>query len=467
MATTTSTFEDRANLPSRSEPMVLSQRPLSSMVWELAWPVIVLNLVQTVNTFVDRKFISALGTDALAGSGVGMMIVFIMMSLAFALGSATTALVARFYGASDLPTAKQAMNQCVRLAVMLGLLVSVAGFLLLDWLIAVMMGSVGAGAQTAARQYLIPTLFAIPAIFVGNVLAGSLRAIGDTRAPMYVMSIMVVIHIAVSWVLIFGHLGAPRLGLPGASTGFAVSVWVALFLYMPVLRRRVLGGLHLGLIPDWEWVARIVRIAYPTAIQTSARTLGMSVFTGILARTPQAEAALATLNIGMVIEGIAFMPGFGYAMAAAALVGQSLGAKVPEKGERLAWIAGAQACAIMTFMAIPMFVFAEPFARIFTSDPAVLQCTMSYLKIAAISQPPLAFLMVLMMALQGAGDTFRAMLVAIFAMWVFRVPLTYVWALPLHGGADAAWWSMTIATFLGAFVAMYVFHRGKWKHVEV
>lgn len=449
-------------------PAILSDRPLSATVWELAWPAVVVNLIQTVNMFVDRKFVGDLGTHALAANGFGGQITFLMMSVAFALGSATTALVARYYGAMEWEDSRKAMNQCVSLSIFFGLLCAVISYMFLNPVLDALMG---ANPDQVVRgetiAFLTPVILGVPAIFLINTLAGSLRAAGDTKTPMTVMIAMVIIHVATSWTFIFGHFGAPRMGIEGSGIGFSASLWAAVLIYIPIMARRRLGPIHNVQLPEWNWAKRILHLAWPTAIQTTARTTGMLAFTGILTRTAEGTVAVATLNIGIVAEGIAFMPGFGYAVAAAALVGQSLGAGVPDRGERATWIAMYQACAIMTAMGAFLFFGASWFAHLFSSDPAVIKCSITYLRIAAISEPFLAVGMVCMMGLQGAGDVFRAAWIAIISMWVLRLPLAYVLSIYYGGGATGAWWAMTIATVLSGVLAAYVFRSGKWKTARV
>jgi putative MATE family efflux protein len=458
---------DERGAAQQGVPLVLQERPLSSMVWELAWPAVVVNLIQSVNMFVDSSFIGRLGTSALAGAGLFSSIAWMMLALAIAVGTASTALVARFYGAQDLEQARKAMHQCISITVVAAVLACGMTLLLMHPLLDALMGDRGPDAKLNAIRLLLPALAGIPAVFLTNVLVGSLRAIGDTRSPILVMSVMMVVHLGTSYVLIFGHLGFAPMGIAGAGIGFALSSWVGTLLFLPILARRDLGRVHLPRLPEWSWVKRVVRLGYPNALQSESRVLGMMVFMGILARTIEGEIAVATLRIGLVVESIAFMPGLGYAIAASALVGQSLGAKMPDRGGRIAWIAGLQACIAMCALALVFVLFARPFGSIFVDDVAVINLTVSYLYIAALSYPFLAYFIVMGLALQGAGDTLRSALVAITSMWIFRLPLGYVMALVLGMGANGAWWAMTIATVAGGLMAVYIFWRGNWKLVTV
>jgi putative MATE family efflux protein len=179
-------------------------------------------------------------------------------------------------------------------------------------------------------------------------------------------------------------------------------------------------------------------------------------------------AAVAALPIGLTAESIAFMPGFGYSIAASALVGQALGARDPEKAERYGWSSTWQAVAVMSLMGLVFYITADPFVRyIFTSDPEVHRLAVSYLRIMAVSEPFLALGMVLTGALQGAGDTMRPAILTAFTFWAFRMPLAYVLAVVAGLQTIGAWYSMAATTMLGGILSVVLFKSGTWKRIQV
>ncbi|MEJ5296138.1 MAG: MATE family efflux transporter, partial [Fimbriimonadales bacterium] len=118
-------------------------------------------------------------------------------------------------------------------------------------------------------------------------------------------------------------------------------------------------------------------------------------------------------------------------------------------------------------MAIVFFVFAEYFARLFTSDPKVIELAVAYLRINALTEPLLAFGMVLAGALQGAGDSLKAMLATFVTQWVVRIPLAYLMAFWLGWDAYGAWGAMALSSGFSGLLMMYLFRRGGWKKVRV
>ena len=225
-------------------------------------------------------------------------------------------------------------------------------------------------------------LLAVVPLFMMNVLMGAFRGLGDTRTPMLITLATIGTHISLNSVLIYGRLGFPRMEVRGAATAFACSLFVGLTLYLIALKKSPLGAAlqfeHLRLKPEWAW--RIFRIGLPAAVQAVIRQLGMMSFTGMLARTVEGTASVAALQIGIRAESIAFMPGFGYSVAAATLVGQNLGARNPKRAEQSAWAATYQAVLVMSLMATAFFVMAHFLAGAFTSDLPVRFLGADYLR---------------------------------------------------------------------------------------
>ena len=121
----------------------------------------------------------------------------------------------------------------------------------------------------------------------------------------------------------------------------------------------------------------------------------------------------------------------------------------------------------MIVMGAVFFVLALPFAHIFTHDPHVVPLTVSYLRIAAVSEPFLALGMILTGALNGAGETKAPALAGLVTMWGVRLPLAWLLIYGLSFGATGAWWAMTVSTALNGMVALFLFKRGRWKQAVV
>jgi putative MATE family efflux protein len=287
---------------------------------------------------------------------------------------------------------------------------------------------------------------------------------------MLIQVVMITTHISCNWLFIYGHWGFPRLGVRGAGIALASSIYVGTALYFFALARysSLRAALRWNsLRADLAWFQRILRIGIPASVQAVIRTLGMMSFTGLLAHTVEASAGVAAMQIGIRAEAMAFMPGFGYSVAASALVGQSLGARNPLRAERAAWAATYQAIIVMVLMATLFYSAAPLLAGIFTGDPLVRHLGIQYLRTNAFCEPFLALGMVLTGALQGAGDTVRPTYITFFTMWIVRMPLAWMLMFTLHMQTLGAWYSMMATTTIGGLMTLALFRSGKWKKIKV
>ena len=451
---------------SPEESKTESKVDLHRVVWKLAWPTVLTMLLQTANSFLDRFFVGHLGSDALAAVGVGGQFMFLLFSVGMSLSVGTSALVARFTGAKESDQATLAANQ----SLWLGLIAAVLCFALTWPLRGLAVGfmHVNPHAASLCVRYLGMTLLGIPALFLMLILGSVFRGLGDTVTPLRVMVGVNIIHLGGDWLLIFGNWGFPRMGLVGGATALVASQVIGAALYLWFLRGSPVAGLvrRLGHL-DLDWARRILNIGLPALWQNLSRVLSLLFFTGVLTRSPEATAAVAALTIGLTSESVAFMPGFAFSMAAGTLTGQNLGAGNPRRAERAAWAALQQGMVVMIVMGAVFYLCAVPFSRFFTDDPQVVKLAVAYLRIAAISEPFLAFGMILTGALNGAGDTRAPAWAAIVTMWGIRLPLAWLAIFPLSLGAVGAWWAMTISTALNGLLALALFKWGRWKHTVV
>jgi len=439
---------------------------LHRVVWKLAWPSVLAMLLQTLNSFMDRGFVGRLGPDALAAVGVGGQFMFVVFSLGMSISVGATALVARFTGAEKPEEARIAGNQALWIAALLSF-VSIAIVLPITH-VSVQFMHLSPSAAVLCEKYIKLSLIGTPGLFVMLILIGSYRGIGDTMTVLMVSVIANIIHLSGDFLLIFGSFGAPKLGLPGGAMALVTSQYLGAILYIILLRRTKLRGLMRSKRRlEMEWAKRILNIGVPAAMQNLSRILSMIAFTAVLARSADSTPAVAALTIGLTSESIAFMPGFGFSVAASTLAGQNLGAKQPDRAERAAWISLHQGAIVMTVMGIVFFVFAEQFAHIFTHDPAVVRLAVIYLRISALAEPFLALGMILTGALNGAGDTKLPAVAGVITMWGLRLPLAYALAISFGYGAVGSWWAMSISTIVMGIASWGLFKMGRWKTARV
>ena len=455
---------------------LITEGNLQRGVIAIALPSVATMLLQTTNGLLDTFFVGSLGTEAVAAITVSGSLMFALMAAAMAISVGTTALVARFVGERSEADSITATKQSLVISVVIALAIGLPMYFVRIPLLHVL--GLDGEALRQASQYLAVTIVGMPSLFLMLILNGAFRGLGDTTRPFWVSLIANLIHASFNYLLIFGHGGFPRLGLAGGATALAISQLAATVLYGYFLLKTPLApALRGGWGLDWEWAKRIARIGIPASAQQLLRVGSMLAFQGLLAHSGAGSAAVAALGIGLRSESIAFMPGFGYAIAASAFVGQNLGAKRPDRANEGAWAATWQAVGVMTLMGVVFALFGEQFARFFiqhvpgeTAQQAAqvektIQLTAAYLHIACYSEPFLALGMVLTGALQGAGETISPTMTTIISMVIIRLPLS--WLMLRWYGPIGAWWAMSVSTVVQGIMVVYIFRKGNWRQTQV
>lgn len=435
-------------------------------IFRLAWPAIVGNLLQTVVNMVDLVMVGRLGAAAVASVGLGGQLLWFLNALMFSVTVGTTALIARFVGAKEEEKAEHVLVQSLILVLLISIGLTVFWYVFAKEALLL----IGASEQVAelGSTYIRIVFLSTPCIFVIFNSEGALRGAGDTKTPMMVGAVMNLINVVLNYILIFGKLGFPAMGVKGAGIATAISfLWASLtYLVIFFSGRFVLRiSRREKLSLKGETVKRILRIGIPSGVERIIMSGSMIFYVSII--TGFGTAALAAHQIGLRIESLSYMPGFGFAVAATALVGQNLGAGDPERAAKSGWEAAKLCVILMSVVGAFMFVFPRPMARLFVSEQDVVELAVFYLRIVAVSEPFLALVFTLSGGLRGAGETRSPLYISVFSLWLFRIPLAYFLGVVLQWGAVGAWVGMTVETFVRGILYVYRYRQGKWKDVKV
>ena len=418
-------------------------------------PVVLSSLLQRGVSIVDIFLVGGLGAQAIAAVGIGQLMVFISMTLIWGLSSGTTVVIAQLWGADRKQEAARIGFQSVLLCLLLSLVISLFGWFL---------GRQGAeflGAETAVIALADPYLKIIFLVFgftaLVNVLANIMYGIGDTRTPLISVVVINILHVVIAYPLIYGVWGAPQLGVIGAGIAIGISEAIGAGILFWALHRR--GQLHRGPF-NLALLAQVIRIGLPVfgdrALQQAGQTLylKMIMFYG--------TAAYAAHQVGLAIEALSFMPGYGLSIAVTTAVGQSLGANQRDRANLVNWEANRFAVMLMAGMGVLFFFFPYLLLRLFTSDPEVIRLGTLFLKIVAILQVPLAITMVLSGSLKGAGDTRYLLFTTVVGSWLVRVPLAYLFSVGLELSLPFVWSVMVVDWVVRMTLLLIRYRSERW-----
>lgn len=432
----------------------------------LAWPVIAEKSSQTLTQIVDMMMVGRLGAVAIASVGLSMMPLQYSIRLFHALNVGTTALVARFTGAGEKSQGGLVLQQSIILSLIIMFFLAITFYALAPQILDLM----GAEQEvvivgTGYLRILVPGFVFMLLRMVGTA---ALRGVGDTKTPMIVNIMVNVGNIIGNYLLIFGNLGFPEMGVNGAAlaTSLARAGGAIFLLYLmakrhPYLWQETWRSFRL----NPRMIKRIARIGLPASAEQLIQRIAQVFFLRIVASL--GTTAFAAHQIALKTESLSYMPGMGFAVAATALVGQNLGANKPEESRRSANSACLMAVTVMGFMGVIFYVFSDSFMLLFTDDPRIIELGATCLRIIAFAQIPMAVSFVYAWGLRGAGDTPPVFYATTVSAWVGRLGLGYLFVIVLDMGLAGAWYAMIADWLMRATFMGIRFFGGKWQKVVV
>ncbi|RMH70257.1 MAG: MATE family efflux transporter [Gemmatimonadetes bacterium] len=436
---------------------------MARAVFHLAAPAITSQLLATTLTIVDRLWIGRLGADAMAALGAAMFLLWILYALSGILQVGTVSLVARFVGMRDLPRAVHVAQQALTFGCFGSAIVTVFGINGLVPLFQLM--DLTPAVAILSYDYMQIFLASSLLMFLLPVQDGILRGSGDTKTPMKVMFLVTVINLVLDPILIFGWGPIPALGVTGAALAsvFAQLTGVTIFFVLLTgtrLRLRVPFEKQVQL--NFRTLHRIVKIGLPPSVAGLCFLMIYIVITKII-NMLDATYALAALTIGITVESLSYLVSVGFATAASTIVGQNLGANQLARAEAGAWMSAKITVWLMMLTTLVYLIFPEWIARIFSSDPQVIEIASRYIRIASFAQMFMGLGIVIDGAFSGAGDTVPPMIISsTFA--ISRAPFAYVLSIVLEFGVDAVWWVISLSAVFRGITSAIWFARGRWKN---
>ena len=386
-----------------------------------------------------------------------------------------TAVVARFVGAMDYPMANRAVGQSIILAAACGLAAALAGLLGVAVIVR-FLGLHGASAEYAV-QYLLPLAGLLPfyLIEVGGIAC--LIGAGDTRTGLRTLGGVVCLNVPLAWFLSQGSLG-----FVGIAWGTSISHALGCLFVLAVLFRGRFNLLltFANLIPDFALLYRLLRVSVPAAIDSLSTTFGQLWFLTII--NTLGPIAASAHGIAIRCEGLGYLSGAAFGIAAMSLVGQNLGAKQPGHAARDAWTAFAAGGVIMSLMGVIFYWFAPEMLSAFSpasNREAIVAVGVPALQLVAFAMPAVACTIILSASLRGAGDTRVPMVFTWSGFFGVRIPLAYwltgaavdLGPLGMFEGASlglmGAWWAMFADLYFRAILLVIRFASGRWKYARV
>ena len=435
--------------------------PIGRAIFLLAVPMVIEMAMESVFAVVDVFFVGRLGAAAVATVGLTESLMIVIYTVAFGLSIGATATVPRRIGEKDADGAARAAVQVLLLGLGVSAALGVAGAIWAPELLSLM----GAAPEVIEQG----TMFARVSLggsataFLLFLVNAVFRGAGDAAVAMRVLILGNGINIVLDPALIFGIGPFPELGLTGAAVATTIGRGVGC-LYAISLLGKGSGHLkvrrqHVRLEPTTMWM-----IAALSGWGTFQVALGSMSWIGLVRVVSGfGSTAMAGYTIAIRIVLFALMPAFGIGAAAATMVGQSLGAKLPERAEQSVWTAAKFNMLCLTLIGLVFLVFAPQLVGWFTPDASVAAVAVYGLRAIGLGFPLYALGMVLEQSFNGAGDTRTPTWINFLCFWVVQIPTAWLLAARFGLEERGVFIAVTVAYSVLAIVSAIMFKRGGWK----
>jgi putative MATE family efflux protein len=403
---------------------------------------------------------------AMATVGLTESVVVLIYTIAIGLSTAATAVVARRIGEKNPEAAAHAGAQSILLALVSAVVLSIAGIIFAPDIL-LLMGAEDQVIKEGAvfTRIMLGGSVIIILLFLIN---GIFRGAGDAVIAMRSLWIASLINIFLCPMLIMGYGPFPELGLKGAAIATTIGrgVGIVYQCYHLFSNKNTIKIKWTHFKWDKPLIKHLFEVAWPATFQFFIQSGSWIVLAWIVSTTGGTDASA---GYQVAIRNIVFfiLPAWGLSNAAATLVGQNLGAKQPLRAEQSVLLTAKYNTYFMAGVMILFLLFASPVISIFTKEPEVHRFGVMSLQIIGAGYIFYGIAMVMMQALNGAGDTKTPTWINIFGFWLFQIPFAFLLARVFKMGPTGAFIAVPVAESVIAIAAYYYFKKGKWKEVKV
>lgn len=450
----------------RGENYDYTQGSIRHAIVLLAVPMILELSLESVFAVVDMFFVGKLGENAIATVGLTEAVIMLVYSVAIGLSTAATAIVARRIGEKNEDAAAHAGMQALIISMIVTVVISIAGVIFAPDILRIM------GAEpdvikegTPFTRIMLGGSVVIILLFLIN---GIFRGAGNAAIAMRSLWLASLVNIFLCPMLINGYGPFPELGLEGAAIATTIGRGIGV-LYQCYHLLKGTSSIHIKKEHfkfDFPLIKNITGIAWPATFQFLIASGSWIVLAMLVANI---GGTSASAGYQVAIRNVVFfiLPAWGLSNAAATLVGQNLGANLPQRAEQSVLLTAKYNAFFMAGVTLLFVFFASPIISIFTKDPDVHQTGTLALRIIGSGYIFYGIGMVLIQALNGAGDTKTPTWINFIGFWLFQIPLAFILAKWMNMGITGSFIAIPVAETAIAVAAYIIFKKGKWKKVKV
>lgn len=450
----------------KGEERDYTQGSIKTAIFLLAIPMILELSLESVFALVDIFFVGKLGSNAIAIVGFTESLITLVYSVAIGLSTAATAVIARRIGEKNTEGASKASVQAIIISIFISIILGISGWIYADKLLTF----IGASEDVIREGHMFTKIIfgfniVIVLIFLIN---GIFRGAGNAALAMRSLWIASILNIILDPLLIYGIGTWNGWGIEGAAIATCIGrgSGVVYQLYHLFGGSGVIRIRWSDVVPDFDVIRSMIKLAWPATFQFIIASGSWIILTRLVAEEGGTDASA---GYQIAIRNVVFfiLPAWGLSNAAATLTGQNLGAGSPERAEKSVMLAMKYNAIFMAFVSLIFIFLSRPIIGFFTQDADVVNIGVRALQIIGSGFIFYGIGMVLIQALNGAGDTSTPTWINFVGFWMIQIPMAYLIQYYTDFGLDGIFAAVPIAETMIAIVAYIVFKRGAWKTVKV
>lgn len=466
-------------------PGPVSAKQRLPVLWHLAWPAMIEQILGTLVSFVDTAMVGAQGAAASAAVSINSACIWMINGFLTGMGVGYSVQVANAVGAEDKAKSRAIQRQALLAVAAVGM----STLLVLEGLSGFLPRWLGAKPEVlpGAVAYLRFFALGMPFSAMVAIFSAILRCTGDTRTPLVLNTLANVVNMVLNFLFIYPSreisfhipllmergdaLCIPVFGLGMGVAGAALASALSLACAGLLMLRRVLChrecpircGPDESFRPDPGIIRQALFLGLPYTLERVTVNLGQIFMTWLVSGV--GTVALAANQIATAAEGICYLPAYGISFAATALVGQAVGAKNREDARSYGTLAARLSFVLCLLTSVGLFWGARFLSGLFSPDPAVIAETARMLRIVVFCEPFFALSIVCSGALRGAHDVRFPMAAALGCMWGIRAVLAPVFVFLLQWGLAGVWIAMAVDLTARGILCTLRWRRGKWERL--
>lgn len=422
-------------------------------------PITAENMLMTVAIFITAALVGRLTASEIAAVGLGSRYLNIFMAIFRGISTGATVLIAQFYGAGY----SKKISNTLRQSLVSALLVCI-GLASLMYLFApqlIQLFSDDPAFLAPGVIYLRYIVLGLIPLAMMLIVTGALQAVGDTVTPMIIALIMNFLNAGLAYILIFGAFGIPSLGVKGAAIAQSTAYFVAALIGLSIIfKRKEIYQLHLNTAffnLDFKETLRVYKLGMPTAGESLCWVLASMVIIKVILTYGVNE--LAAYQLGLQAESLSYKPAGGFGIVATALIGQTLGARLPNMGKAYLKKIMQYAMVMTTLSVIALTFFPAFLLGLLTDKTELIAIAVPYLIIMGLVQYFQNGAAVFSGSMRGAGFTHVPFLVSGSGILGVRLGLTFLFALVFKLPLFFIWIAIAVDILFRFFFSVYLFKK--------